>query len=121
MSDTLVSDGNPHRAVFDDKQKMVTCAAPACRYCFIYPGPRAEGKLTREIAQRWTRIFHANHGMQYEPGRAPDIAVDWEISASCSICDDGGEIEMNDGETIQCQTCKTIWTINGENGERDDQ
>lgn len=63
--------------------------------------------------------IHKDHASQYEPGRAPDIAIDWVIDASCSICDDGGRIDVVDSECIRCEDCGATWDMNGDNGERD--
>jgi hypothetical protein len=41
-----------------------------------------------------------------------------EPSALCSVCDDGGDINQVDGETLQCRDCGTTWAIDGTNGER---
>lgn len=58
------------------------------------------------------------HLEQHAPGRALDIAVDWEPSARCSVCESGGDIVMNDVETLICNECDTTWTLDGTDGER---
>jgi hypothetical protein len=64
-------------------------------------------------------LFHKSHGGQYDAGRAPDIAVEWEISACCSVCPDGiGDVTTNDSETVTCKDCGTTWAMDGTAGER---
>lgn len=60
-----------------------------------------------------------DHRAQYEPGRAPDIEVDWEPSAWCSVCDDsiGDVVVDSDGEGLVCKACRTRWSITGDSGK----
>lgn len=60
----------------------------------------------------------AAHLSQHEPGRALDIEVDWEPRATCSVCESGGDIVMNDVETLICNECDTTWSLEGTDGER---
>lgn len=60
------------------------------------------------------------HLEQHEPGRALDIEIEWILSASCSVCDDGGDIEQDSTETVICNDCNTTWTIDGTDGELDE-
>lgn len=54
----------------------------------------------------------AHDPRQHDPDRAPDIEVDFELVADCSICEDGGTIELIDAaESLECSDCKTTWSI----------
>jgi hypothetical protein len=64
-------------------------------------------------------MFRNLHGRQYEPGNAPDITVEWELVAQCSVCPDGGSIELVDSEGVRCTECRTTWAIDGSMGERE--
>lgn len=65
-------------------------------------------------------VLLKDHLAQHAPGRAVDIAVDWEPSAMCSVCEDGiGDVQQEDGG-LTCQDCGTTWDIDGESGERND-
>lgn len=55
---------------------------------------------------------------EHTPGRAVDIAVGWEPRATCSVCEDGGDIVINDVETLICNECDTTWSLKGTDGER---
>ncbi|MFB9776140.1 hypothetical protein [Brevibacterium otitidis] len=61
-----------------------------------------------------------DHIAQHRPDRALDIAVDWEPTACCSVCDDGiGDIEQED-EGLVCQGCGTSWNLDGTGGVTDE-
>lgn len=61
------------------------------------------------------------HQEQHKPGRALDIAVDWEVSALCSVCEDGvGDIVRED-EGVTCRECGTSWDLDGTDGRRDEE
>ncbi|MBG6085834.1 hypothetical protein [Zhihengliuella flava] len=47
----------------------------------------------------------------------PDINVDWEPSAWCPICEDGGDMAVIDTEALECTDCGTTWSIDGRHGE----
>lgn len=57
-----------------------------------------------------------DHADQHEPGRALDISVDWELVASCSVCEDGGHV-IHTGEELMCERCCTTWSVDGTMGE----
>lgn len=59
-----------------------------------------------------------DHQEQHRPGRALDIEVDWEPSATCSVCPDGGDIHQDSSDTLECRQCGTVWDIDGSGGER---
>lgn len=60
----------------------------------------------------------AKHEAQHGPGRALDIIVDWEVSALCSVCEDGiGDVQLED-DGVTCQDCGTYWSIDGTDGHR---
>jgi hypothetical protein len=87
----------------------VSCAVEDCHFTLV---------AGLADAPTYARIFQDEHAAQYEPGRAPDIAVDWEIVADCSVCEDGGDIEQED-DGVTCRKCDTRWSIDGRYGERD--
>lgn len=69
------------------------------------------------VAERYSVAFR-DHSAQYEPGRAPDIQVDWEPVALCPVCEDGvGDIAQVD-EGLGCKECDTTWDMVGRGGER---
>jgi hypothetical protein len=87
-----------------------SCAAPNCN-----TNVRAGMASDEGYIAHFTRL----HTVQYEPGRAPDIEVDWDPSANCSVCEDLGEVKADpDGEGLFCVQCKTRWGMDGEHGER---
>ena len=60
-----------------------------------------------------------DHAAQHEPGRALDITVEWEVSANCSVCDDGiGAIRVDPDGDLECTECGTYWSITGTGGRR---
>lgn len=64
----------------------------------------------------WSHLID-DHLAQHDPGRALDIEVDWEPSARCSVCEDGGDIHQED-DGLTCRDCGTRWDIDGCHGER---
>lgn len=108
---------NPHTMVMAENRRTVTCAAEGCSYIMthwdIQTRTREQNDTTAEA------LFMMHHRSQYEPGRAPDITVEWEISAYCSVCEDGiGDITQEDTETVYCRECGTTWSADGKDGER---
>lgn len=69
--------------------------------------------------ERYDKMFRRDHTSQYEPGRAPDIEIEWVVSAMCSVCEGGGDVDQNDGESLICKDCGTTWYMDGTGGERD--
>lgn len=63
-----------------------------------------------------TRVI-ASHLNQHGPGRALDIEPDWVLSVDCSVCDDGGDVK-DEGESLVCADCGTVWDRDGTGGER---
>ena len=61
--------------------------------------------------------FYADHQDQHRPGRAPDIEVDWEPSATCSVCPDGGDIHQDSSDVLEGRGCGTTWYLDGTGGE----
>jgi len=107
--------GNPHQPSTDTRH--LHCTAEGCQFTqYVYPNPTIKDEGTF-----WLELFRRYHSDQYEPGRAPDIEVDWVISASCSVCEDGiGGVEVNDSDSIRCKDCGTTWDMRGGAGERDE-
>lgn len=106
---------NSHQPSTDTKH--LHCEAEGCQFTqYVHPNP-----TIKDDDKFWLEQFRRYHSDQYEPGRAPDIEVDWVISASCSICEDGiGDIEVNDSDSIRCKDCGTTWDMRGTSGERDE-
>ena len=103
---------NQHKPITDGS--FLKCAAPDCHYALF---------TTHNFTINegfWEKQF-LDHARQYEPGRAPDITVDWEISACCSVCPDRlGDVKVNDSDTVRCDDCGTVWAMDGTLGERDE-
>jgi hypothetical protein len=98
-------------------ERAITCAAPDCGYA-MHRHPNPDGTSMDEFL---LTLFQRHHSGQYDTGRAPDITVDWEISACCSVCEDGvGTVVTNDSETVTCEECGTTWSIDGTAGELKD-
>lgn len=109
---------NPHQP--EPSGGLLKCQAPDCGYLrtFYVPEYRDYEKWLASACEGFKR----DHSYQFEPGRARDISVDWEISALCSVCEDGiGEVEVNDSESLRCKECNTTWDMEGGNGEREEQ
>lgn len=60
-----------------------------------------------------------DHADQHKPGRALDIYVEYELVAQCSVCEDGGNVRIEDGELL-CDQCGTTWSTDGTMGERNE-
>lgn len=88
----------------------VKCSDPGHHF-IVASGPMASEAYYASAFRR--------HAAQYEEGRAPDIAVDWEVSASCSVCGDGGDVRQEDSESVGCRDCGTSWYIDGTYGTRE--
>lgn len=84
--------------------------------CIRCPGYILAGVGSLPIEGR-IAAFERVHASQFEPGKAPDITVDFEIVAECSICDDGGDIGTVDSETVSCRDCGATWAMDGTGGE----
>lgn len=107
---------NPHQPITEDRQ--IRCAAEDCNFA-MHRIRTSQAQGVQDI--HLLTLFHYNHADQYSPGRAPDIAVDWTISACCSVCPDGiGDVELNDGESVVCKECNTTWSMDGTHGEREE-
>ena len=105
---------NPHQPVFEHYPTGETfkadCAVKGCYYVAF------AGEGTDEA---YGKRFYRDHAIQYEPGHAPNIEVDWEPSADCPFCEYGGKVEVDvDGEGLRCAECGTTWGMDGRHGER---
>jgi hypothetical protein len=111
---------NTHQPVVDGT--AVRCADTGCCHA-VFGIIRATEQDNPEAQERAKESFKQRHTVQYEAGNAPDIEVDWQIVATCSVCPDGGDVDTNDGETVICKGCNTTWYIDGTGGTRaeDDQ
>lgn len=95
----------------------VRCSAPGCYHVtFGYLLPTEKDDPERQESAK--ENFRRAHTATYEPGRAPDIEVDWRVVATCSVCHDGGDVDTSDSETVECSQCHTTWYIDGTGGER---
>lgn len=114
-----MSEQNPHKPVMSDSRGSVTCAAEACSFIMSHWDIQTRTREQNDTTA--AAFFRMNHSGQYDPGRAPDISVDWVISAFCSVCEDGmGDIQQEDSETLHCTECGTTWNMDGEDGEREE-
>lgn len=78
-------------------------------------------RTSKVTAEEYATNSIRHHLETHEPGRAPDIEVEYEIVAYCSVCEDGlGDVEVVDIETLECAECNTVWYIDGTGGERED-
>lgn len=107
---------NAHQPVLvrnpDGVAHTAECAAADCPH-LVLAGLRTD--------KEYERMFK-EHTDQYEPGRAPDITVDWEVSALCSVCEDGiGDIEVDSDGDLACKECGTYWSITGDGGTRSEE
>jgi hypothetical protein len=115
---------NLHQPITEEHH--IKCAAPDCGYAMhTYPVRSIttgdDGDYWDRLNTFWAEQFHRYHASQYDEGRAPDITVDWEISACCSVCEDGiGKVVHNDSETVTCEECGTTWFMDGTGGELKD-
>jgi N-acetyl-anhydromuramyl-L-alanine amidase AmpD len=96
----------------DNDMFSVTARCSACSHIAFtaIPSPYADRRIS----------FIQEHIDQHAPGRAIDIDAIWEVSAHCTVCENGGDITDVDGETLQCQQCNTTWSMDGTFGELDD-
>lgn len=112
-----------HTGVFqrdaDGRIERVSCSAEGCKWAY-WVGTGFEN--TEESHARSIK----DHADQFEPGRAVDIDVDYEVNAYCSVCPRGeGSISIvaTDGtrqpDSLQCEHCGTGWDVDGKNGMRD--
>lgn len=62
-----------------------------------------------------------DHDDQHGPGRARDISVEWSVSAECSVCEDGGDVDLDSDGDLLCQGCGTYWSVDGTGGTLADQ
>ncbi|QAY16180.1 hypothetical protein SEA_SONALI_68 [Arthrobacter phage Sonali] len=113
-----MSQANPHQP--STGTRHLHCTADGCHFTLQRPAA-SPNSTPGDFENFWLGKFIDYHSGQFEPGRAPDIAVDWEISACCSVCPDGiGDIEVIDSDTIQCKDCRTTWDMTGSNGDREE-
>lgn len=68
-------------------------------------------------AQEYATNSIRYHLETHNPGRAPDIDVEYKIEACCSVCEDGiGDVTEADSETLECNRCGSHWSIDGTYG-----
>lgn len=111
---------NPHQIVIPDPYEgSFTCAAPDCRFWSTGASVKRGGVLSsREHIVTVNEFIFKDHANQFLPDRAPDIQVEYELVANCSVCDDGGDMFQDWEGEIGCRDCGTSWDRNGEHGER---
>lgn len=99
----------------------LVCNAPSCEYtAYIGEAAVARGAASETpLAEYFANLWHG-HARQFEPGAAPDITVEWELVASCSVCPEGGDMRQGDDNTVECQVCGTYWDHDGTDGETDE-
>lgn len=99
-------------AISDPDQNGWVSIRVACALCGHTTWTGHKKSLAPQVAASIKRTHLAQHA----PGRALDIVVDWEPSADCSVCENGGNITQT-GDGLECGDCGTTWDINGEYGE----
>lgn len=117
MAEEFVNQHQPiwHASPTVKDMYRVSCTAEGCHYLSSFVSTVHEEEFVRVRAE----VHFSNHTKQYLPGSAPDIVVDWEISACCSVCEDGiGDIVTEDSESVYCKECGTTWSMDGTDGER---
>ena len=93
-------------------RRFIEAICSECHYSVVTSGPSdVDGFVVGEQIIR-------NHLKTHAPWRAPDIEIDWVLQASCSICEDGGNVELEGPDALACSTCGTMWDIDGTCGER---
>lgn len=71
----------------------------------------------RVTAEEYATNSIIRHLETHEPGRAPDIDIEYRLDASCSVCEDEiGDVEQ-DGDGLICRDCGTTWSEDGTYGE----
>lgn len=88
----------------------VSARCSACSYITYTAGP--SGRDFSNIIDE--------HLKQHNPGRAPDIEIEYILSADCSVCEDGGDIVADDG-VLLCRICQTSWSDDGTHGFLSDE
>lgn len=113
-----------HTGVFqrdaDGRIERVSCNAEGCKWAY-WVGSGFEN--TEESHSHSIK----DHADQFEPGRAPNIDVEYKVVAYCSVCPNGSgsriTIVGRDGtrapDSLQCEHCGTGWDVDGKNGTRD--
>lgn len=92
-----------------------------CSGCGYYAMTGKLAHLSEEDIAKFVQNHFREHADQYLPGRAPDITVEYELVASCSVCEDGtGNVVQDDSESVRCDDCGTTWFIDGTQGEREE-
>ena len=93
-------------------RRFIEAVCSECRYTVATSRPAdVDGFVVGEKIIR-------DHLETHAPWRAPDIEIDWVLQASCSICEDGGNVKQECSSVILCSTCGTRWGIDGTYGER---
>lgn len=109
---------NDHELIIGDGE--LSCAAKGCDW-IVYVGSAstdaARGSLNSQLY--FDRIAR-EHSSQFDEGAAPNIEIEYELSAGCSVCPDKiGDVVCESGETIMCRECGTTWDMEGTMGEVD--
>ena len=75
-------------------------------------------RTSKVTAEEYATNSINRHLETHEPGRAPDIDVEYVLSASCSVCEDGiGDVVQESSDSIECRECGTTWSDDGTYGE----
>lgn len=76
-------------------------------------------RTSKVSAEEYATNSIMRHLETHEPGRAPDIDVEYVLSASCSVCEDGiGDVVQDSSEMLECRECGTTWSEDGTYGEK---
>ncbi len=114
IAKALVTLGDP----FGDGVRGMFYATIRCSECDFtaWSSVRTDVVTAEEYATNSIR----DHLETHEPGRAPDIEVDYILTADCSVCEDGGDVK-DEGEALVCGDCGTTWYRDGTYGERNSE
>lgn len=119
----MAKTDNPHQPVKDGF--FWKCAVEGCHFMLMIPDTSkfrvAEGqeRAPQSYADdNYKELFKGDHTDTFNPGRAQDITVEWDILADCSVCEDGGSVRVNDSDGVVCNECGTTWTMDGKQGTR---
>ena len=112
--EVLRRDGLPGGVEIVNRADDGRANAGRCLLCgsVTYIGPCSDEALVTVMS---------THLNQHAPGRVLDLGdLSWHVSATCPVCPDGGQIEVDPEGDLACATCGSWWDIDGRNGQRDE-
>ena len=99
---------------------VLECEAPGCGLAMYVGKHTTDTARAQASPADYLGFVWNNHARQFEPGAAPDITVEWELVASCSVCPEGGDMRHGDDNTVVCDVCGSWWDHDGTGGEADE-